>query len=437
MDNEKDNYQLSIVNYQLYKWMYSKQDYKPEYLSEPEPMAAINETYSILSQSLKQLSVSQEIPIEFTEALDKNVFFFSGFKEHHQLVEISNLLKDDNGNIKPFKRFLKDVEKIDKTYNKNYLYAEYNFAQASIQMAGKWKEFEEDGDRYNLQYRTAGDGLVRPEHQILNNTTLPASDPFWKMYFPPNGWNCRCDVVQMLKHQYPQSDPELAMKRGNNMTEAKKQQIFRFNPGAQKLVFPPKHPYYKAEKEINCSQCKLNLSYTQGSIKCTLCEANQKRKVTVKTYKNGGKIEIHCQVDTTAGDFQNVYDSCDYFAKQGKTAVITPRIHYKDPKYAIFYASLKDTKYWGKCPDFSVNGAWFEHEGFDKTKNLTNPQNTFSHMVSRGVKQSDRIVVEDCGVNRNWAEHNIYNRIHNENQNISEVYIKTDKGLDLLYKKTN
>lgn len=30
----------------------------------------------------------------------------------------------------------------------------------------------EDGDRYNLQYRTANDGKVRPEHAAMHGITL-------------------------------------------------------------------------------------------------------------------------------------------------------------------------------------------------------------------------------------------------------------------------
>lgn len=62
---------------------------------------------------------------------------------------------------------MNDVRKIDETYNRGYLRAEYNFVQASATMAAKWERFAEDGDRYNLQYRTAGDGKVRPEHAEL------------------------------------------------------------------------------------------------------------------------------------------------------------------------------------------------------------------------------------------------------------------------------
>ena len=231
----------------LTQWLHSKKEYKPEYLAEPEPRAAIEESSRILSAPLKELSVKQEIPAELTAALESNVFFFSGFKTHHELVEASKLLKDENGNFKPFNRFLKDVATIDDTYNRNYLNAEYNFATASSQMALKWKEWEADGDDYDLQYRTAGDDRVRDEHASLNNTTLPPSDPFWKSYLPPNGWNCRCTTVQVRKGKYPKSDSEKAVAKGNAMTDTPKKQIFRFNPGTQEKIFPPRHPYYKAE----------------------------------------------------------------------------------------------------------------------------------------------------------------------------------------------
>ena len=52
-------------------------------------------------------------------------------------------------------------------------------------MAAKWEEFMEDGDRYNLQYRTANDGKVRPEHATMHGITLPPSDPFWEEFTHP------------------------------------------------------------------------------------------------------------------------------------------------------------------------------------------------------------------------------------------------------------
>ena len=55
--------------------------------------------------------------------------------------------------------------------------------------------------------------------------------------------------MQVRKNKYPTSDPELAMKRGQNCTEGAKKAIFRYNAGKSLQLFPPKHPYFKAPAE--------------------------------------------------------------------------------------------------------------------------------------------------------------------------------------------
>jgi len=60
---------------------------------------------------------------------------------------------------------------------------------------------------------------------------------------------------------------------------------------------------------------------------------------------------------------------------------------------------------------------------------------TYCKMLTRGLKQSDKIIIEDCGVSRFYAKRRIYNRIHFVHQNISEVYIRTGETLELLYRK--
>lgn len=131
-----------------------------------------------------------EMSDKMRERLTRSNYIFSGIKTFHELNEAFPSMLDENGNKKPFERFLNDVRKINDTYNANYLHAEYNFVQASATMAAKWEQFSEDGDRYNLQYRTAKDDKVRPEHAALDGVTLPMSDSFWETYYPPNGWNC-------------------------------------------------------------------------------------------------------------------------------------------------------------------------------------------------------------------------------------------------------
>lgn len=217
-------------------------------LSDPAVVELIKQTFNILSSAIGH-GVAYEVPETLRYALENNAFTFSGFKTFHALREVGLSLLTPNGDIKPFSTFLNDVKAINDRYNHNYLRAEYQQAVAASQMAVRWHEFEKDGDRYDLQYRTANDSHVREEHAILHNTTLPASDPFWDSFLPPNGWGCRCTAVQVRKGKYPTSDPELAMRRGQNCTDGAKRKIFRFNPGKTMELFPPKHPYRKAPAE--------------------------------------------------------------------------------------------------------------------------------------------------------------------------------------------
>ncbi|MDR2913269.1 MAG: hypothetical protein LBV74_00285, partial [Tannerella sp.] len=163
--------------------------------------------------------------------------------------------------------------------------------------------------------------------------------------------------------------------------------------------------------------------------------------ITIREYENGGKIQQYQAVDTSAGDYPKVFACCDYFARQGATAIITPAFlvgTIGNPEYEEIYSSLKGSPYWGKCPDFCVNGIWYEHEGYNEAKDLSKPSkraDTFSKMLNRGLKQSDRIIIEDCGVGHSYAHRSIFRRIRFEGQNIREIYIRTQTGLELFYKK--
>lgn len=209
-----------------------------------------------------------DVPPTLRYALENNAFIFSGLKTFHALREVGLSMVKDDGSIKPFEEFKDDVKQINSKYNTNYLYAEYKHAVGTSQMAAKWVDIEADGDRYDLQYRTAGDDKVRPDHAALNGITLPPSDPFWSKYYPPNGWGCRCTAVQVRVGKYQRSNPADAMQAGDTATEEAKQKMFRYNSGKTMQLFPPKHPYYKASPEakavtqqvakIECARSRYN-----------------------------------------------------------------------------------------------------------------------------------------------------------------------------------
>lgn len=239
--------QLLNTGKKALKHLHEKGTYNPKDLkTEQVYKDLISETFDAFNFAI----TDNDMPEAMRTALQDDARLFGGLKTHAQLFEASKLLLDDNGNLKPFSQLSNEYNKLNIAYNKNYLEAEYEFAVGSSQMAAKWSEFA-DNDRYELQYRTAGDNHVREEHAALNTITLPKSDPFWNSYTPPNGWNCRCTVVEVLKDKYPSSDSDKSIKAGETATTQigkdgkNRLEIFRFNPGAQKVVFPPAHPYAK------------------------------------------------------------------------------------------------------------------------------------------------------------------------------------------------
>ena len=261
--------------------VFARGGFSAEILADPAVRPLIEETFNTLNGAI-DTAIKTETPPELTAALQNNAFVFSGFKTYHSLSEVGLALTDADGNVKPFETFRKDVEAIDSKYNTNYLFAEYNHALHTSQMAVKWHDIMQDGDRYNLQYRTAGDERVRSEHATLDNTTLPPSDEFWKFYLPPNGWNCRCTVEQVLRDDYPMSDPAVAKAAGDACTEEPKARMFRYNSGQEMTIFPKKHPYLPK----GCGNCggSLNLAYDPKREQCRVCRvvSEQARKEEAK-----------------------------------------------------------------------------------------------------------------------------------------------------------
>lgn len=367
-------------------------EFRIEVLVKPRVQEFIQAHAGVLDSGFRQVEMSETM----RRRLTRSDYIFSGIKTFHELHEAFPSLLDENGDWKPFERFLNDVRKIDSTYNRNYLRAEYNFVQSSAEAAARWERFMEDGDRYNLQYRTAGDSRVRPEHKELHGVTLPMSDPFWEEYYPPNGWNCRCSVVQVRKSKYPVTPHDEAMALGELATEKDTKGFFHFNAGIQQKTMPDYNPYtIKRCRDCDIAKGKMKLGrrFVPDNELCAACQfirqCEQQRSETIRHGK--GTIEISNMVNRSDNDFTRLMQVAEFFAKDGKHVLLAPKMT-RPPKfdYDCIYGSLKDTPYYGKCPDLKIGEHWYEHEGFV----TNNPKRAFSNMINDGRKQSDRIIID-------------------------------------------
>ena len=242
-----------------------------EVLETPKMQEFIEAHASVLDSSFEKVKMSDLM----RRRLTRSNYIFSGMKTFHELNEAFPSLLDEDGSRKPFERFLNDVRKIDEKYNGNYLRAEYNFVVSSAEMAARWEGFMEDGDRYHLQYRTANDGKVRPEHAAMHGITLPPSDSFWEEFYPPNGWNSRCTDIQVRKSKHPATDHEEAMALGELATGRDSKGIFRFNPGKEGKSVPDYNPYtIRKCKSCDIAKGKLNTAkpFIPENEMCAACK---------------------------------------------------------------------------------------------------------------------------------------------------------------------
>ncbi len=71
-------------------------------------------------------------------------------------------------------------------------------------MAGRYSQMTDpDVLRYRPWWRYKHSGAQHPRmtHLALDGKVFAASDPIWKVYFPPNGWGCGCDVEALSNRQ--------------------------------------------------------------------------------------------------------------------------------------------------------------------------------------------------------------------------------------------
>jgi SPP1 gp7 family putative phage head morphogenesis protein len=96
--------------------------------------------------------------------------------------------------------------------------------------AGRWQAEQHPDIQeilWGYKYVTTGDDRVRDEHALLDGVTLPKDDPFWRRFYPPNGWNCRCQAIPIFEERKIVAPPTV----DDEGEPIKPDKDFNFNPG--------------------------------------------------------------------------------------------------------------------------------------------------------------------------------------------------------------
>ncbi|MCK0203823.1 minor capsid protein, partial [Ornithobacterium rhinotracheale] len=281
-----------------------------------------------------------------TLKMRQNLFKFSGAKTYTLLEEINQILNSNKGET--FERFKNEVMKLNPRYNKNYLQAEWQTAKQAGYHAANWEEYQNNKDLYpNLKYMTQGDSRVREPHRLLHGIVAPLDSDFWKTHYPPNGWRCRCYVVQTAEK--PTNESEIP-----TLNEKEMPKEFRGNVGISGEIFKETaenkgkpHPYFALFKNAG-SETKKAYEYSK------LAAA----KELAYTAENEAKIKVSPFADIA--DFEENFIDAKRMADQLKYNI--------DIEAHLDGEIIKNHK----NPEYKINGAIADRKAPENanTKNL-------------------------------------------------------------------
>lgn len=126
----------------------------------------------------------------------------------------------------------------------------------TAQMAGRYAFLTDPDVARQMpywQYRHHTIDNPRLDHRAWDDLILPATDPWWRVHFPPNGWGCKCDVLgvseRKLRALRPSGRPDSAPAGGDedvpeewryNVGEAAQSLAAFESLGRKVMELPPK-----------------------------------------------------------------------------------------------------------------------------------------------------------------------------------------------------
>ena len=222
----------------------------------------------------------------------------SGFMSRH----IGEALLDERGQLRSFADFAADALGQFGDYHTSKLRAEYNHAVAASTMAARWQDIIDEADLYpGLRYRTIGDGRVRHDHRKLDGVVRAVDSPFWDRYYPPNGWNCRCDVEPVDQRTLDRLG-ERPIKGGPPKID---HPMFDRNVGKDGIIFHGKHPYFQ-ETSPDTDQYAQALKPDRKQWSDTATHVNDLRREAEARYREAVGDELY---DRAAANVAKLMDN--------------------------------------------------------------------------------------------------------------------------------
>ena len=191
----------------------------------------------------KGFSMSDYNPGEdFIREIKYNNAVFSAFRVHRMQNDIAAKLLDENGKLKTFSRFAKDVTPITDHHVKQWMRTEYDTAIIRAHQAADWKRFEAEKDVLpNLEWMPTTSITPGEDHRPFWGTIQPVDAPFWGSHRPGDRWNCKCRLQATDKNHTPL--PPSPQGEGAGV---RSQPGLENNPATSGMIYSFAHPFFTA-----------------------------------------------------------------------------------------------------------------------------------------------------------------------------------------------
>lgn len=329
---------------------------------------------------------------EMLMRLTRDCWNFSAAKNYTQLRDMTLALVDEKGKARTFSEF-KDACKVIDEKHLNWLKTEYDQAIGASTMAARWADYQKNADIMPwLKYSTVGDQNVREEHALLDGIIKKITDEFWDIYFPPNGWKCRCSADQMSTSLSRETE---------NVPSVTIPDMFRTNLAKTGLAFPPKHPYYDIIPKEILRGVPFRLPEKEAF------------KELYRNENTGGYVRMHIMHGLS--EYQENYTTAKILADRGDKIKLLP-ILKTDEERKLFYGNQPFIS--GKNPDCFLNGALYEIKSIE---NATRKK--LQKKLMEGREQAANVIMHLT----NGADDNLVyraiNGIFNQSKHVNNVII--------------
>ena len=364
-------------------------------------------------------------PLPATERLIiHNNAVFAAFKVHRMQNDMVALLLDENGRLKPFDEWLKDVRPIASHQCRHWLRTEYDTAVLRAHQAADWQQFQREKDVLpNLKWMPSTSIHPGADHKIFWGVIRPVDDPFWDEHRPGDRWNCKCTLSST-------DDPatELPDIPEENPVEDNPHAGLDNNPGKDGKLFSDTHPYiadaYKGARKV----VERFVGEVEGII-----------PPHAETYADEYKGKVLCSPLHGKDEKKENVDLAKFVAKKlGTTVYLLPRLDITNKRQADLRDELlPDGVKFPKNPDFMIDGKLFDGKsmmGLGRNSSEKTIKNAIENHIKKAKKQADNVILEiPSFVPRKQINKTIYNYIGRSKKD--RIIIVKYKNKLIIYKK--